>query len=113
VGISYDVHDVAKLHVLQLDKDKLAGLRLFIVNAAFNVQSLLNIVQYLFPELDGKVGQGGGGAEGAEEVAESENFYHDTIKTEKAPDLTWTPLETTIRDSIGQILKYKKKPGHL
>jgi NADPH-dependent methylglyoxal reductase len=108
-GLSCDVRDVAKLHVLPLENDELAGLRLFPVNGAFNGQTLLNTLHKLFPELDGKVGKGK--PEGAEEgVAENQTFY-DTTKTKQATGLTWTPLETTIKDSVAQILKYKKEHG--
>jgi NADPH-dependent methylglyoxal reductase len=109
VGISSDVCDVAKLHVTGLKNDKLAGLRLFTANGAFNGQSLLKIIHKLFPELDGKVGKAK--PEGAEEVAERQNFYYDTTKTQKATGFTWTSLETTIKDSVAQILKYKKEHG--
>jgi NADPH-dependent methylglyoxal reductase len=109
VGLSCDVRDVAKLHVLPLENDDLAGMRLFPVNGAFNGQTLLNTLHKLFPELDDKVGKGK--PEGAEEgVAENQTFY-DTTKTKQATGLTWTPLETTIKDSVAQILKYKKEHG--
>jgi NADPH-dependent methylglyoxal reductase len=111
LALSSDVRDVAKLHVLPLENDNLAGLRLFPVNCGFNSQTLLNILHKLFPELDGKVGKGN--PKGAEEVAKRDNYFYDTTETEKATGLTWTPLETAIKDFVSQILKYKKEHGQL
>ncbi|ODV73676.1 SDR family oxidoreductase [Cyberlindnera jadinii NRRL Y-1542] len=105
VGLSVDVRDVAKLHVLPIEKDSLAGLRLFPVNGAFNGQTLLNIIHNSFPELDGKVGKGK--PEGAEEQVAKTQAYYDTTKTQQATGLTWIPLEKTVKDSVAQILSYK------
>lgn len=104
-GLACDVRDVAKLHVAPIENDKLAGLRLFPVNGAFNGQTLLNTIHREFPELDGKVGRGA--PEGAEEKVAQYHAFYDTSKTQAATGITWIPLEKTIHDSVAQILSYR------
>lgn len=104
-GIACDVRDVAKLHVLPLEDEKLAGLRLFPVNGAFNGQTLLNSIHRSVPELEGKVGKGK--PEGAEEFVENNHTFFDTSKTQAVTGLTWTPLDVTLKDSVDQILSFK------
>lgn len=103
-GLAVDVRDVAKLHVLPLLDSNLEGMRLFPANGAFNSQTLLNMIHRLF-DLDQKVGRGK--PENAEKVMEEKACNYDTSETQKATKMSWIPLETTIRDSVSQILDNK------
>ncbi|KAH3684296.1 hypothetical protein WICPIJ_004736 [Wickerhamomyces pijperi] len=108
LGTSVDVRDVALLHILPLENPQLAGQRLFPTQANFIGQSILNIIHKEFPELDGKVGKGQ--PEGAEEYAVKAGLHCDTSKTLQRTGIkAWIPLETTVKDSVAQILHYKKE----
>lgn len=108
LGASVDVRDVALLHILPLESANLAGQRLFPVQASFSGQTILNLIHKEFPELNGVVGKGQ--PEGAEEYAVKAGFNCDTSKTlERTGIKAWIPVETTIKDSVAQILNYKKQ----
>ncbi|KAH3684293.1 hypothetical protein WICPIJ_004733 [Wickerhamomyces pijperi] len=107
-GVCVDVRDVALLHVLALENDKLQGLRLFPASAHFNLQVLLNLAHEQIPELSNLIGKGI--PEGAEHSANVDNLYYDTSKTLNATGISqWIPLETTVKDSVTQILNYRKE----
>lgn len=104
-GTSVDVRDVALLHVLPIENDKLGGKRLFPTQAAFNGQTLLNILHKEYPNL--KIAKGK--PEGAEEHVEKTQTYYDTSKTLGWTGIKeWIPLEKTLKDSVDQILSYQK-----
>lgn len=106
-GLAVDVRDVAKLHVLPLENEKLAGARLFPTNGAFIGQSILDIIHKNFPELDGKVGKGK--SEGVEEYLANNSAKYNVSKTKEITGIEeFIPLEKTIVDSVAQILAYKK-----
>ncbi|KAH3679443.1 hypothetical protein WICMUC_000988 [Wickerhamomyces mucosus] len=103
-----DVRDVALLHVLPLENEKLLGSRLFPVSSFSSGQFLLNKVHEAFPELDGQIGKGT--PEGAEEIAKTKGLAYDTSKTLEITGIKeWIPLEKTIRDSVQQILDHRKR----
>lgn len=106
-GVCVDVRDVALLHVLPLERDNLQGLRLFPASSHFNPQVLLNIAHEQVPELSSIVGKGK--PEGAELSATTDNLYYDTTKTKEVTGLEWIPLSKTIKDSVSQILNYRKE----
>jgi len=107
-GLSVDVRDVAKLHVLPIENDELANKRLFPVQAGFVGQSILNILNDNFPELNGKIAKGK--PEGTDEYIKKTQTYYDTSNTLKWTGIDhWITLEQTIKDAANQILSYKKK----
>ncbi|CCH44436.1 putative oxidoreductase [Wickerhamomyces ciferrii] len=106
VGPGVDVRDVAKLHVVAIENDELAGKRLIGFESSFSGQTILNSIHKHFPELDGKVAKGQ--PEGAQEYADKNSFQVDNSATIKNSGITFTPLDTTFKDSVAQILNYKK-----
>lgn len=106
-GTSVDVRDVALLHALPIENDKLAGKRLFPTQAAFNGQILLNIINKEFPELNGKIAKGS--PEGAEARLKETQTFFDTSKTLEWTGIKqWIPLEQTIKDAVAQLLSFQK-----
>lgn len=106
-GLAVDVRDVAALHVLLLEKEELAGARLFPTNGAFIGQSILDTLHKNFPELDGKVGKGK--SEGVDKFIADYLPLYDISKTHELTGIKeFIPLEKTIVDSAKQILDYQK-----
>lgn len=103
-ALAVDVRDVALLHVLPLENDKLANERLFPVNAGFCFQRILNILNDKFPELRGKISKGD---PSCVEKAEANCPSYDISKTLKLTGITLIPFEKTIYDSAKQILDYQ------
>lgn len=107
-GLAVDVRDVAKLHVLPLENDELAGKRLFPTNGAFIGQSVLDVIHKNFPELDGQVGKGN--SEGVEKFIADYLPLYDISKTHEITGIReFITFEQTIKDSASQILAYRKQ----
>ncbi|CEP61854.1 uncharacterized protein LALA0_S04e02212g [Lachancea lanzarotensis] len=116
-GITTDVRDVALLHMLPLRDEKLGGQRLFPVNGAslkkpdyqnarFNPQRILDVVNANFPELKGKIAAGD--IKDNQKLLEK-TFHYNTDLTCKLTGVEFKTLETSIIDSVKQILEHRQK----
>ncbi|CCH43854.1 hypothetical protein BN7_3408 [Wickerhamomyces ciferrii] len=108
IGTTADVRDVALLHVLPLENENASGKRLITIQAKYNGQKILNIINGNFPELNGKIAKGS--PDGADEHAEENSIYYDISKTLEWTGIkSWTTLEETVKDSVRQILDYRSR----
>ncbi|SCU79944.1 LAMI_0B00232g1_1 [Lachancea mirantina] len=116
-GLSVDVRDVALLHVLPLRNEKLAGKRLLPVSGTgvkehdyedgkFNFQKILDTVNANFPELNGKISKGN--SKYSKSYLKTADFFNND-KTTQLTGIEFKKFETSIIDSIKQILDFEKK----
>ncbi|CCK69764.1 methylglyoxal reductase (NADPH-dependent) GRE2 KNAG_0D00120 [Huiozyma naganishii CBS 8797] len=99
-----DVRDVAKAHVLAIQKDELLGQRLILSEGRFNTQDILDVLNKDFPTLKGKlpVGKPGTGT-----VVCDTGATIDNSKSKKLLGFQFRSLEETIDDTASQILKHE------
>lgn len=114
-GVSVDVRDVAKLHVLPLGKKEYNGKRLFPINGTgygfedyedgkFNFERILRVLNDNIPELKGKISPGG--IEDNEAELKKLTFYNNKITTDLT-HLKFYTFKETVVDAARQILDYE------
>ncbi|GAV53509.1 hypothetical protein ZYGR_0AK00110 [Zygosaccharomyces rouxii] len=95
-----DVRDVAKAHLVAIQKDT-AGERLGLWNDGFFTQDILNILNEKFPQLRGEIAEG-------KDLRRLSTGFHATIDTTHTKEIlgfTFTSLEQSVYDAAVQILK--------
>ncbi|CDO93760.1 unnamed protein product [Kluyveromyces dobzhanskii CBS 2104] len=114
-GVSCDVRDVAKLHVLPLGKEEYHGQRLFPINGTgygyeeyedgkFNFERILRTLQETHPELKGKISPGG--IKDNEAELAKLTYYKNKITTDLTK-LKFYTFSDTIHDAAKQILDFE------
>lgn len=100
-----DVRDVAKAHILAVEKPVLAGRRLILANTKFALQDIVDIINKNFPELRGEITEGfvGNGAEVVKHIASIDNS-----KTKEMLELNFRSFEETICETVSQIIRVKE-----
>ncbi|CEP61394.1 uncharacterized protein LALA0_S03e01882g [Lachancea lanzarotensis] len=115
-ALTADVRDVALLHMLPLRSEKLAGQRLIPVAGAslakpnyddgrFNPQRILDVINARFPELKGKIAAGN--IEDNKKVLDK-SYHYNTDLTCKLTGVEFKSFETTVVDSVKQILEHRR-----
>lgn len=101
-GGAVDVRDVAKVHIDAFEKPETYGKRLIAKELFYNGQLLLDFIRKNFPDAAEQLPIGDPG--NAQE--DSKNYVHiDNHATTVLLHIHWIPLETTVVDSVKQILK--------
>lgn len=100
-----DVRDVARSHLAAFEDPKIENQRLLLVAGRYSAQDVLDLLNEFVPDLKGKVplGKPGTGFEAIKEFAKVDNS-----KTHQLLGFNFIDLETTVLDSINQILDVKK-----
>ncbi|KAK6456800.1 cinnamyl-alcohol dehydrogenase flavonol reductase [Scheffersomyces xylosifermentans] len=101
-----DVRDVAKAHLVALQRDDLIGRRLFMISGHFSTQMMVDILNSNFPELKGKipVGNPGHGPQDIKTLAKVSNE-----KTRQLLGWEFNSLDTIVTDTIKQVLAVRGK----
>jgi NADPH-dependent methylglyoxal reductase len=97
-----DVRDVAKAHLLAYEKEEAAGER-FLVGNHFDYQTAVDEILAALPELNGRVPAG---VKGSSNTADY--YAIDGSKAEKVLGIKYTPLRTTMKDTLVQLLDAEK-----
>lgn len=98
-----DVRDVAKAHVLALEKADLAGKRLILANHEFSTQSILDNINKNFPKLNGRIARGKPGY-----IASSRNIaIVDNTKSKELLGFEFGSFENAVNDTVTQILRVR------
>ncbi|CAB4253020.1 similar to Saccharomyces cerevisiae YOL151W GRE2 3-methylbutanal reductase and NADPH-dependent methylglyoxal reductase (D-lactaldehyde dehydrogenase) [Maudiozyma barnettii] len=99
------VKDVAKAHVLAMQKDELIGKRLLLSEANYNSQDILNYLNNDFPVLKGKipVGEPDQTAEGKP----SKDITYDNSKSRELLGFKFRSLKQAVDDTAAQVLKHE------
>lgn len=115
-GLSVDVRDVARMHVLPLsDPKRFNGKRLYPVNGSvksskifedgkYNLERILEVLNKNFPQLKGKISPGG--------IKDNKQYldkivYYDNSKTVELTGVDFISFEKSVVDAASQILNYK------
>ncbi|KAK6453757.1 protein induced by osmotic stress [Scheffersomyces xylosifermentans] len=93
-----DVRDVAKAHVLAIEKEDAQGQRIIVCAQRFNAQSILNILRKNFPDLQDKLPVGNPADDDF-----SPYLPFNDIKSREILGLDYISLEQCVVDSINQI----------
>lgn len=93
-----DVRDVAEAHVRAFEKPELGGKRLFTTAGYFSNREILNAVRKNFPDLKEQLPAEG--VQGGEYPPKDKLLTFDNSETTKSTGIQWTPLETTITDTV-------------
>ncbi|CDK24802.1 unnamed protein product [Kuraishia capsulata CBS 1993] len=105
--LTIDVRDVARAHIAALsDPAKFANKRLLPTVGRSNPQRVLDTIRLKFPELREKLPVGDPAR--GEKEREAKGFYYDNSKTRELLGFEFIPYETTIYDSVKQILDYEE-----
>lgn len=104
-GPSVDVRDVAKLHIAAFEDLKLDGKRLIASNDFWDAQKVLDVARKYYPEISHDLPKG---TPGSSEEAAKTSIEVNNAETRKLTGLEWIPIETTLRDTIGQIAEVLK-----
>lgn len=101
-GAFVDVRDVARAHVLALEKPELKSKRLVLLNDVYALQDVADYINKHFPELRGKIATGvpGEGKEIVKHIA-----HYDNSKTKKLLGFEFISFGQAITDTVAQILK--------
>lgn len=99
-----DVRDVAKAHVLALQREAAAGQRLVIAAGRYSSQDIVDILNEQFPQLKGKIAQGPHPGKFDEKSAAREHF-----KAEELLGIEYKGLEESIHDTAAQVLKVERR----
>ncbi|CCF57011.1 hypothetical protein KAFR_0C00150 [Kazachstania africana CBS 2517] len=101
-----DVRDVAKAHILAMQKEELIGQRLLMTGGKFNFQDIVDILNEDFPALQGNipVGKPHTGAQHKQIGAKVDNS-----KTKSLLGFEFRTLKEVIDDTAAQILKHEGK----
>lgn len=100
-----DVRDVAQAHLRALERKEAANQRL-LVGVHFDYQLACECILKHYPELEGKTPKP---QPGAAEKEQDEVYKIDGSKAEKVLGLQYTPLETTIKDTVAVLLEAEKR----
>lgn len=98
VSIWIDVRDVAKAHVLAIDKPEVGGKRLFTTAGYFDHQQIARIVREKFPEFADKLPKEG--VKGGELPDPNKTFKWDVSETDKLLGIKWRTVEESISDLV-------------
>ncbi|OBA22539.1 NAD(P)-binding protein [Metschnikowia bicuspidata var. bicuspidata NRRL YB-4993] len=100
-GSFVDVRDVAKAHLVAFEKN-LSNQRLLMTSSKFNGQDLLDVLNARFESLKNKlpIGNPGSGKEAAKQTCQLDNS-----KTREILGFPLIDLETSVVDTVAQILK--------
>ncbi|KAK6460306.1 dihydroflavonol-4-reductase [Scheffersomyces coipomensis] len=104
-GLSVDVRDIAKAHILGFEKEETAGKRLVVSANRFLFQEFVDIIRKNFKDLADKLPVGN---PIPATYYDHYNKYDDT-ESKKALGFEYIPFEKTVVDHISQILDYEKK----
>ena len=101
-GPYVDVRDVAKAHRLAFEKEETFGKRLMLVEGAFSLQQVADLINEEFPQLKGNIatGQPGSGDELLEKGGKC-----DPSKTKALLGFQFKGLKETVHDTVAQILE--------
>ncbi|KAL5611987.1 hypothetical protein BROUX41_000450 [Berkeleyomyces rouxiae] len=100
-----DVRDVAKAHVLALEKEEAKGQRLLTTAGYYSWREVVDIVYKNFPEKRDKLptSETPGG-----EMA-TNKFHYNNDRTKAILGFDWTPLETTIKDLAKSLIELESE----
>ncbi|UNI20278.1 Methylglyoxal reductase (NADPH) [Purpureocillium takamizusanense] len=104
VTIWVDVRDVARAHVLAMEKPDAGGRRLFPVGGRFSNRRLVDIVRERFPEYADRLpgpDVPGGGAPPADK-----NFKYNNDETVRVLGIQWTSLEDSVEGVVRSLKTY-------
>lgn len=101
------VKDIAKTHVLALEREDLTGHRLVLSAGSFNQQDILNHLNQDFPSLKGKIPLGDPG-KGAE-THQDDTRILDNTTTVKLLGVPLKTLKDCVDDTAAQILRVHNK----
>ncbi|CAD1813522.1 putative NADPH-dependent methylglyoxal reductase GRP2 [Candida parapsilosis] len=105
-----DVRDVAKAHVVAFENPKAAGQRLILAAGTFTEQSIVDLINAKFPNLNLPKGEPGADLKIKKEGLASV----DNSKTKEILGYEFIDLDKSVTDSVQQILDAKKsKSGAL
>ncbi|KAL1895829.1 methylglyoxal reductase (NADPH-dependent) gre2 [Ceratocystis pirilliformis] len=100
-----EVRDVAKAHVLALEKKAAKGQRLFTTAGYYSNQKIAKIVYDNFPEKRHLLPN----PEAAGEKSTADLFKFNNEKTKQILGFEWTPLEKTIKDLAQSLIDLESK----
>jgi len=98
VSIWVDVRDVARAHILAMDKPELGGKRLFTTPGYFSNAEIAAIVRDRFPEYKDKLP--GPEVKGGERPEADKTFKWDVSATDKLLGIEWIGLDKSISDLV-------------
>lgn len=98
-GAAIDVRDVAKAHIAGFENPAAYNKRLFVANERFSTLTLADTIHKEFPQLADKVAKGNGTAPDAPKI--------DNTATRELLGFEFTPLRTTVKDVVEQILRVR------
>lgn len=104
-GYFVDVRDVAKSHLVAIERESCANKRLLLCSEPFTYQKILDIVNSEFPELKGHTFVGNPGT--SDEIFRRESCTIDSSYTKSLMDFDYYSLKESIVDCTAQILKAK------
>lgn len=97
-----DVRDVARAHLVAFQKEEAVGKRLVLCAGRFTLVDIAQTLNEQFPSLKGKIASGD--AAKSKQLLQSLARY-DYSKTNHILSFDFLPFETTIHDTVAQILK--------
>lgn len=103
-GSFTDVRDVAKAHLYAFQKENTIGKRLILKDSTFTEQTLLDIINEKFPEINGKISKGN---PGSDKPILSQRVVLDNTKTRDILGFKFIPLEKSLYDTVAQIIKVR------
>ena len=98
VSLWIDVRDVAKAHVLAMDKPEVGGKRLFTTAGYFDHQQIARTVREKFPEFKDRLPAEG--VKGGELPAPDKTFKWDVSETDGLLGIKWRSVEESISDLV-------------
>lgn len=105
-GLAIDVRDVAKAHIVAIEKDEAKGQRLFLTNGFFNEQTILDVLHTKFKDeaQSVPVGHPASDKEAAKDGPQANND-----KTKKILGFKFISVEQSIADTAQQIYEVEAK----
>ncbi|GJN74193.1 methylglyoxal reductase (NADPH-dependent) gre2 [Purpureocillium lilacinum] len=104
VSIWVDVRDVARAHVLAMEKPDAGGRRLYTVGGRFSNRRLVEIVRERFPEYKDRLP--GPDVPGGEAPPADKNFKYNNDETVRVLGIKWTSLEDSVEGVVQSLKKY-------
>ncbi|SMN20433.1 similar to Saccharomyces cerevisiae YOL151W GRE2 3-methylbutanal reductase and NADPH-dependent methylglyoxal reductase (D-lactaldehyde dehydrogenase) [Maudiozyma saulgeensis] len=105
LGKFIHVKDVAKAHVLAMQRDDLIGKRLIVSEDNFNSQDILNYLNEDFPVLKGKIPVGN--PDQSAEGKPSKDITYDNSRSRELLGFKFRSLKEAIDDTAAQVLKHE------
>ncbi|KAI5959234.1 GRE2 [Candida theae] len=102
-----DVRDVAKAHIVAFENPKAQNERLLLIAGGFTEQSIVDLINAKFPQLDLPKGEPGT----ADDVLKTKLATVDNSKTKEILGFKFIDLGESVIDSVQQILDAKKSKG--